>query len=548
MNTTLAVALLACLLAGGSPPAAEEPQIVDLYPNPATYGDDGEFVTLWVPRNTSLSDYRLADDYRSVSLPDPAEHSLQESSNDGTCWAGSRVTFSTDAQLTNALTDRTVYEIGDRIRLADNGDRIRLLRNDTTVDEVTYDSAPVAEVFEATGGTWRPLGATERPVITDGEGTVEAFVLPDAPERAVAELERSDERILLAGYTLSSPAVVEALENAHERGVTVEVLVDGKPVGGMSGHSAAALDELERAGVKVSVIAGDRARYRFHHAKYALVDDRALVTTENWKPAGTGGQSSRGWAVVTDQPTVVESLEKTFAGDTGWNDSTPWGEFDDVSLVDAERAGGTHPTRFEPAEFEVEQTTLLHAPDNAEREIRQVVRGAEDSIDVKQFRIGDENFPLLREVIDAAKRGVEVRILLSGAWYVKNENRALKAGLEEIAREKELSLAVRIAEPVDYEKIHAKGLVVDESAVLVGSINWNNNSLRNNREVALLIEGEGIGQYFTEVFDADWEGEGGNSFPLGLLGAVVGGSLLALVGVRCIEFEKASGITAFDQE
>lgn len=71
------------------------------------------------------------------------------------------------------------------------------------------------------------------------------------------------------------------------------MLVDADPVGGMSARQVARLDALASAGIDVRVLGGPRARYRFNHAKYAVIDDSALVTTENWNPAGVGAAASR---------------------------------------------------------------------------------------------------------------------------------------------------------------------------------------------------------------------------------------------------------------
>ena len=537
------LAALILVTALGAPGAAVgEPRLVEAYPNPATMGDDGEFVSVWVPPGESFEGYELADEHARVPLPHDSINRNQSTLIDRLI-PGSGHTFSTNATLTESLTDREVTEISDEIRLADRGDRITLRRNGSVVDRLTYDWAPEADVYHPTSETWEPLGATTLPPVEDRGGAVEAFVLPDEGERARALLADADERILLAGYTLSSDVVVEELSSAVERNVTVEVLVDGAPVGGMTGQAAASLDELERAGVSVEVIGGDRARYRFHHAKYAVVDDKALVTSENWKPAGTGGQSSRGWGVITGQPDIVEGLVRTFRADTGWQDSIPWHEYDDATLVDDEQAHRNFPAEFEAERFEVERTRLLLAPDNAEAEILDVIRGAERRIEIKQVQISDRNFEFLQAVLAAAKRGVDVRILLSGEWYVEEENRQLAAWLEEQAEAENLPLQVRIAEPDgQFEKIHAKGMIVDQRQVLLGSINWNNNSVRNNREVALLLDGESVADYYGDVFQADWERDDGTpGFSIGLAAVVVVLSLVAVGRAMYVRFERNGG-------
>jgi len=529
---------------GGALPADEEdaadegPDIVELYPDPAAYRDDGEFVTLSVPQGTNLSAYALADEQTRVPLATNRTAFAVDAAAKTPDRV--RVTFSTNVSRTAALTDRRVRPLSDEIRFANGGERVRLLRNGTVVDAVTYPETTESHVYDTVEREWQPLGATDLPPISAAGGSVEAFVLPDNPDRAVAFLESADRRLLVAGYTFTSQRVVDALVAAHERGVNVTVLVEGSPVGGLSDEGAAALDTLSRAGVAVRVLDGERARYRYHHAKYAVADDRALVTTENWKPAGVGGRGSRGWAVITDQTRIVNGLASVFRADAGWVDTVDWDSFDTPTLTESDPATGGYPTEFEPESLPVEQTTLLVAPDNARREIRAVIGNATESIDIKQVQIGSRAFPLLQAVLDAAERGVEVRILLSGAWYAEEENRQLQSWLEDQAAARDLPLSVRIAEPGgEFEKIHAKGMIVDGEHTLVGSMNWNNNSVRHNREVGLLLTSEAVAAYFTEVFAADWEREEqGRQFPAGLGVAVLFVVVLAILGATRVAFER----------
>jgi len=513
-------------LSGGAL-AVEEPHIVEVYPNPVTDGDDGEFVTVSLPEGTAPGEFSLADTHASVPLEEA------NSSDSGR----HQVTFSTHPAQTTNLTDRSVRPISDRLQLANDGDTVRLRHNGSVVDEVSYERARETMVYDPGASEWHPLGATERPVVTSIESTtVEAFVLPDNPDRSVELLESADNRILLAGYTLSSQRVVDALVAAQDRGVAVEVLVDDSPVGGMTENTAGALDELDQAGVSVSVSGGERERYRFHHPKYAVVDDRALVMTENWKPSGIGGHSSRGWGVITGQREIVSGLADTFRADTGWNDSVAWSEFD-ANPVDGDSASETYPASFDAESVSVERTHLLVAPDNAESAIRERIDTAEESIDIQQVRIGDRGFPFLEAVLDAAERGVRVRILLSNEWYVREENEQLAAWLNEQAATEDLPLEVRLADPDgEFGKIHTKGVIIDSEQVVVGSANWNNNSLRNNREVALLLEGEAVAGYFQSVFEADWE-KPKQKIPLGLIALCALVALLALLGARQLQFD-----------
>ncbi|MFC7073075.1 phosphatidylserine/phosphatidylglycerophosphate/cardiolipin synthase family protein [Halovenus rubra] len=522
--------LCVCLFAGIGSPQTAEPEIVEIYPNPVTPGDSGEFVRITAPEGTNISAYRLADEQASVRL------SARPST---TATNRSYLTFSTAANRTQSVTKHNVVSLPERIQLANNGERVQLLRNGTVVDEVRYGRAPEGERYNTTSETWEALGRTDQPIVTQTGEDIEAFVLPDEPARAVHFLSNATERILLAGYTISSDDYIDELIEAHNRGVTVTVLLEASPVGGLSSQSASALDRLTRSGIDVQVISGELARYRYHHPKYAIVDDRALVTTENWKRSGLGGESSRGWGVITDQQHIVTGLAETFQADSSWVDTQSWLNSEKQTVTEEEPADKQFPQQFEAASLPVDRTHLLLAPDNLEATLTETIRNAEESIDIMQVQIGSRGFPLLTTAIDAAKRGVEVRILLSGAWYAEEENRQLKRWLDKQAASKDLSLSVRIAEPDgQFEKIHAKGLIVDGNKTFVGSANWNNNSVRENREVGLLLEGQAVGDYFQTVFESDWSSDEGTDVPVGYILACLVGAIIAVIAGQKIRFEE----------
>jgi phosphatidylserine/phosphatidylglycerophosphate/cardiolipin synthase-like enzyme len=506
---------------------------VGLYPNPVAHGDAGEFVVLDVPNGTDLSAYTLTDGETSVPLPAVETET---------------VLLSTAANRTRRLVDRPVTAMPGRLELANSGETLRLLRGNETADAVEYADAPSGErLIPAPDGDgamparatsrWVPLGATDRePVVADG-GRVSAFVLPDAGGLPVEELQSASDRILLGGYTLTSKRVATTLRQASRRNVTVRVLLDGDPVGGMDARQVRLLDSLVAAGVEVRVIGGERARYRFYHPKYAVVDDLAIVTTENWKPSGVGGHASRGWGVVTSQPRILEGLVATYRADIGWRDAIPWREYrKTVNGTTAEPATRTFGTQFPAESVHVDRTRLLVAPDNAESSVIDLLRNANESIWIEQAGVGGLRQPFVRQSVAAARRGVRVRILLGGAWYNQEENQAVADRLNAIAAREGLDLEARLVEPDGrFARLHAKGAVVDDEHVLLGSLNWNNNSARNNREVAVILTGDAVADYYGAVVRADWEG-GQPRVSIGLLVAVLVGLVGAGLAARRLGF------------
>lgn len=518
----------------GSPVETEQgrlptgPRIVAAYPNPVAPNDAGEYVVLSFPRPVDLEGWRLADDDATVSLPNAT--------------VAGHVAFSTEPDRARNLTGADVRRLPGGLELANSGGTLRLLSDGATVDAVTYRNAPEGEFRRWTGegrrGRWQALGATDHPIVHTDGGTVRAFVLPDAAGVPVATLRSADERILLAGYTLTSRRAVEALISASRRGVRVRVLVDGEPVGGMTRREARLLDRLVAAGIAVDVQGGPRARYEFHHPKYAVVDERALVLTENWKPSGTGGHTNRGWGVVLDDPAVTRALTRVFRTDRAARDARAWRSVrEGRSFQPGGAANATYPSRFTPLLATVDRASVIVAPDNAERAVVGRIDRAEESVRVLQASIGGPGQPFLQAVLRAARRGVRVRILVSGKWYLEEENRRLVEWVDGRAAAEGLPLEARVADPQGrFGKVHAKGVIIDGHTTILGSLNWNNHSARQNREVAVVLESEAVARYYRRAFLADWRG-GAWRLPVGLLGAMLVGVSGAILAGRRIEFE-----------
>ena len=518
----IVVAALTLLLMGAVPvgaapadPAGDalDAAIVAAVPNPTAADDAGEYVVVRVPAD-STANWTLADGERAVALPADRP--------------AIRIAVTADPNATRRVTDVPVVAV-PHLSLSNAGERLRLRRDGAVVARLDYDDAPEGNRLVRTddGTAWRPVGYRPRDVHRYGPATVTGFVLPDAPSVPVETLRSARDRILLAGYTFTSERVADALIAAERRGAEVRILVDADPVGGRTARGATALDRLAAAGVDVRALGGPRARFDYHHPKYAVVDDRALVTTENWKPAGVGGRSSRGWGVVVDSDRVAADLAALFRADAGWADAMPWRRVRRGETFDAGTpAEGSYPSRFAPTEATAAEVRVLTAPGNAESALVGVIDSAENRVDVIQPTVGRRDGPLLRATVRAAERGVEVRVLVSGAWYVAEENAALVEWLNGVAERRGLPLTARVANPAGrYEKVHAKGVVADD-VVVVGSLNWNENAVSENREVALAVRSEALAASFRETFVADWRGGRGIDRTTWV---VVAGALAALV-------------------
>lgn len=470
--------------------------IVAVGPNPVAPNDRGEYVVLGFDEPTALADWSIGDGEAVVGLPDRT--------------VSGRIVLTEEPALVEPWVTDPVVQLEGRLALANAGETVVLRHRGEVIDTVRYRRAPEGQRFVrfGEGWRWRQEGLTQLPPVRVGPTRARAFVLPDTPGVIAKALSGAEDRILVGAYTFTSPDVAATLCEARDRGVTVRMLADGGPVGGLTRQEARVLDRLAACGIRVTMLGGPYDRYEFHHAKYAVIDDSVLVMTENWKPSGVGGRSNRGWGVIVESQRAAAALAETFAADTGWRDAVPWRAYRvRAGFVEASAANGTF-RRVHPAEtVELSNATVLVTPDNAEAELVARFDSATDSIDVQQVSIGRPGNPLLRAVIRAAGRGVRVRILLSSAWYAREENRRLAEALTRRARQDGLPLSVRLVDPGGrFGKLHSKGIVIDRDVAIVGSINWNNNSLRRNREVAIVLRGGEAAAYYRTVFLADWRG------------------------------------------
>jgi len=113
-------------------------------------------------------------------------------------------------------------------------------------------------------------------------------------------------------------------------------------------------------------------------------------------------------------------------------------------------------------------------------------------------------------VIDAARRGASVRLLLDGYFDDPQDprgNRAAAGYVRAIAAAEGLDLDARLGNPTG-GGIHAKVVLIqvgDETWSAVGSLNGGEVSHKINREVGLMVDHPLVYARLLEVFLHDWE-------------------------------------------
>jgi len=281
--------------------------------------------------------------------------------------------------------------------------------------------------------------------------------------------------------------VAVALTARARAGVPVRLMVDrGGYVSG-EGNAAVAegaytfLDAL-RAEPNVRVIETPDASFRFDHRKVAVIDDRVVWTGGMilTRPALTRWHN---FAFLAEGP-IVAQYAAVF--DERWRES---GGGSVRTCADAAGQAGVVPNA----------SVRMVRTDVGERSLKEAVYGSFDSarhhIYLENPYFSDKI--LIRKLMDARARGVDVRAVLTMRGDVRMMNKITADTANRLFR-----AGARVY--LYPAMTHVKAMSVDGRLAYMGTGNFDELSLRNNREVALTVRGPGfVGEIEKNLFLRD---------------------------------------------
>ncbi|NMB78421.1 MAG: phospholipase [Methanomicrobiales archaeon] len=496
--------------------------ITEFCPDPYLHGDADEYIVL--SGYGPLDSFTISDGRGGFRFPPGATiNRTLVVAMSGTAYAQNHGVFPDYEWLDNTPQVPDVVP-GDTLRMANARDMLLLYDDGVLVQNISWPEdvkAREGQVHFYENGRWDPrplmLGQSRFATGDFSDVTVTTFVSPDSSAGVfMAAVDGASQEILLNVYEFSSPEITESLIAAKKRNVSVTILVEGGPVGGISREENAALWSMNQSGIPVYAMMparGEHAPYRYDHAKYLLVDKKStLITSENFKYSGfppEGMSGNRGWGAYLENPALASYFSMVFSRDMQSGSVKPYaGIPGDLEVCPTTTRQSQYPSRG----FTGAQVRPVIAPDTSE-EILHLINSAATSIEIEQAYITNESTsqlnPYLDGAIDAARRGVKVRIMLDSYWFNMegmNDNDEMVVLINRIGAAENIPLEARCADlsSSHLDKIHNKGVIVDGEKVLISSINWNSNSPNFNREAGVIITHPGVAGYFREVFDADW--------------------------------------------
>lgn len=375
-------------------------------------------------------------------------------------------------------------------------------------------------------------------------------IAPDnALETVVNLIDGAKQSVHIESLTIENITIGNALVSAAQKGVSVKLLLEGSPPGGLTAQEKFICQQIEQAGGGCWFMIRDddkriNDRYRYLHAKFILIDNKQVaIGSENLSPnsmpdddKSDGTLGRRGVILITNAKGVVDRVGQVFEKDLDqsnhidifrWHAEDPiYGAPSAGFVPDLESGGSLYAVRFPKAAvfygtfaFEVQQ-----APENSLREGAGLLNlvesaGVGDTILIEQLQersywgastsdaTVDPN-PRLQAFIEAARRGAKVRLLLDGFFddvVSKVSNTSTCRAIREIADKERLTLSCVLGNPTGLG-IHNKMVLAEingQGYVFVGSLNGSELSNKGNREIALLVQSNAAYELLANMFKQD---------------------------------------------
>jgi cardiolipin synthase A/B len=314
--------------------------------------------------------------------------------------------------------------------------------------------------------------ATTKPVPTTPVRITTQTVLQNLSDSLIVEPSNGITRVFsmiqgavtsidLVIYELEDTQVENALVQAEKRGIAVRVLLNEGYYGAQpSASSAAAYRYLQSGGVSVHWAP---SYFALTHQKTLVVDgNQALIMTFNLTPQYYS--ADRDFGVVDSDIKDVTAIEAAFNDD--WQ-----------GIKDTAAAGDD----------------LVWSP-GADTAILSMINNSRQRLYIENEEMSDT--AVVNALITAAQRGVNVEVVMTySSDWTANFTKLTAAGV---------GIRTYAADAPLY--IHAKLILSDGTIALVGSQNFSASSLKDNRELGIILSGSNLLNSLSTTFQSDWLG------------------------------------------
>lgn len=259
-----------------------------------------------------------------------------------------------------------------------------------------------------------------------------------------------------------------------------------------------------------------------YHEKVIVKDHASLwLSSGNWKESGQPeqdpfnppadfderaflSQRNREWHVIAESKGLAEQFERFIDHDLATASevqrpaASPQVSRPDVLMPSDPAALETDIVWFQPLIIEEERLRVLPllSPDDFVEHITELVRSAKSRLYIQNQYLKPTNIARWKElnqlVRDFSQRpNVDFKVIIRDTKYWQSLEMMKEFGFD-------LSAVKKL------KGTHTKGIIVDNSAVVVGSHNWSGQGFMQNRDASLIFQDPRVIQHFEKLFNYDY--------------------------------------------
>ncbi len=293
-------------------------------------------------------------------------------------------------------------------------------------------------------------------------------------EKLIQFIDSAQTSIHIASFEFNLPRVADALIAAKARGVDVRWFTDDENGLEIDGNeNRGQFTRLMAAGVEVK----DDARASLMHNKFWIFD-RQIVWTGSTNVTVNGIYKQNNNVVVIRSPEIATIYERE------------WEELWTGQL--GRRAPSTMNNQW--AILNGTPIQIIFSPeDGALTNLIALLNDAQTSIRFLAFSFTD--YPMAEAMIARAQAGVDVQGVFEtfGSNSTRSELRTLWcAGLP-------------VRQDGNSSFLHDKVIIIDNSIVVTGSLNFSTNADENNEENVIIIDNPEIAALYLREFQKNWD-------------------------------------------
>lgn len=277
-------------------------------------------------------------------------------------------------------------------------------------------------------------------------------------EELVSKIDSAEEKVYLEVYIFTEKRLKKAIIDAYKRWVDVKVILE-KNVYKAPSLNTQTFRDLQKSWV--SVVYSNGQNYALNHSKMMIVDDEVIISTGNYSYSTF--KYNREFFLMLQNEQMAWIFQEIFESDFG-----------------GEKKNFYHPN-------------LVLSPFSSRTQMTFLLKNAQKSIKIYAHNFSDTE--IMEILFEKHKENIDINIIFPDLKKVASNE-------DEIQKIREKNISYKVLEKPE---VHAKSILIDDTYLYIGSVNFSSYSIDKNREMGLLIKNKDIIWKFLDIFEDDFQ-------------------------------------------